>query len=914
VRSLPTGVVTFLLTDIEASTRRWEQEPDAMREAMFEHDLLFQRAVEMHGGVVVKPRGEGDSGFSVFPRATEAVAAAVEFQRGVFTTNWPTDTPLRVRMALHTGEADLRSGDYYGSTVNRCARLRALAWGGQALMSLAAAQLVRENLPSGVSLRDLGQHRLKDLSWPEHVYQLVIPDIPNEFPSLRSLDRHATNLPVQATPFIGREGELRRIREWLLEPSIRLITLTGPGGSGKTRLGLQVAASVVESFEDGVFLISFESIPDPSLVLQTVAETVGARESGGMALLDSLNEHLRDKSILLVIDNFERLVSAGPQLSSLLAVNPGLKLLFTSREALRVQGEHEFPVPVFTLPDPRAPVSLERLMEYESICLFVDRARQVKPDFTLTEENAHVVVEICSRLDGLPLAIELAASRVRMLPPQALLKRLDHALSLLTGGARNLPARQQTLRATIAWSYELLNEEEQALLQVLAVFAGGFTLDAAIAVAGESGIDDLTEQSSMTGLSGDSSYVDPWAQSIDVFNGIDALLSKSLVHQQATLDQTSDDPRFVMLETIREFGLEQLEHKGQRRIAQERHARYYLMLAEMAEAELQGPKQGEFLRRLDEDHRNLRAALRFALSSNDAETGLRLTGTLWPFWEVRGYFTEGRDWAERILELGGPPHLRAKTLTGAGTMAWYQGDYRSATRYHNEALELYQEIGDERGIAFALTNLGVQFALQDDYEQADQLFFDSLERYRVLEDHSGMAEALNNLGILATQRQDYERAYQLLQESLDLAGRNGDENARAFALHNLGDNAFYQCDYEQASRYYQDSLRLHRSLGSPAGVILSLGAIASVAAAQGESERGARLYGAVAAQMDESDISLDQTELDRHGETERILIAALGEPMYRTLWEEGTLFSIDDAVGFTLSPVEPQRSRLGQQE
>jgi predicted ATPase/class 3 adenylate cyclase len=909
VTALPVGIVTFLLTDIEASTRRWEQEPDAMRAAMSRHDVLFDHAVERHSGVIVKPRGEGDSRFAVFPRATDAVAAAAECQQAFAREDWPTESPILVRVAIHTGEADLRDGDYYGPTVNRCARLRSIAYGGQTLISLATAQLVRENLPAGVSLRDLGEHRLKDLSWPEHVFQLVVPGVPDEFPPLQSLDRHPTNLPIQATPFIGREREIEQVRDWIFDPSIRLVTLTGPGGSGKTRLALQVAANLVDRFPDGVFMVPLEAVLDPEFIVQSIAQVIGVRETSGSSLIDDINEFLRDKTMLLVFDNFDRLVSAGPRLTDLLAANPSLTILVTSRQRLHLRGERELSVPSMGLPDSENLPPLDRLNEFESIRLFVERAREVKPDFELDSENARAIVEICLRLDGLPLAIELAAARVRLFPPNALLKRLDRALPLLTGGARDLPARQQTLRDTIAWSHELLTEQEQTLFRRLSVFAGGFTLSAAAAVTVAAESDPSEPVGPDVDGAGDSH--DPWLVSIEVLDNLEALVAKSLLRQVQITSMDGDDPRFSMLETIREFGLEQLDASGELGRVRRGHAEFFLLLATEAEPELDGPDQGMWLQRLDQEHGNLRAAMTCALDSGDAELGLRLTGTLWPFWEVRGYITEGRSWTERMLALGGEPEWRAKTLSGAGTMAWYQGDYESATKYHSEALDQYRLAGDERGVAFALSNLGVQFAQQDDYEQANQLFVDSLTRYRELDDHNGIAETLNNLGILATHHQNFERASELLLESLELAKRMGDKNGAAFALHNLGDNAYFQRDYEQASRHYLDSLRLHREIGSKVGAILSLGALASLAAATGDHERGAQLLGAVEKVISESDITLEQEEQARILETEKTLVEALGESMYRKSWEEGAQFSLDDAVSYTLSVVEPQTSRLG---
>ena len=453
---LPTGTVTFLFTDVEGSTAHWEQHRDAMRQALMRHDALVEQVVAEHDGHVVRPRGEGDSRFAVFARATDAIAAAATLQQALYAEQWPTPTPLRVRMAVHTGEADLREGDYYGSAVNRCARLRAVAHGGQTLLSLATEQMVRGQLTRGMDLRDLGAHRLKDLQYPEQVFQLLIDGVLADFPPLATLDAHPNNLPVQRDPLIGREQEITAITELLRRPSVGLVTLTGTGGTGKTRLSFQVAADLLDDFLDGTWFVDLAPISDPDLVVTTIAHALGVKEARGQSISEALKRSLRDKHLLLLLDNFEQIVAAAPLLTDLLAATRHLKVLVTSREVLHVSSEHEYPVPPLALPDPNRLRPLERLTQYAAVALFMQRAQAVKPDFQVTSQDAPSVAQICVQLDGLPLGIELAAARVKVLSPPALLARLENRLKVLTGGARDRTSRQQTLRGAIDWSYNLL--------------------------------------------------------------------------------------------------------------------------------------------------------------------------------------------------------------------------------------------------------------------------------------------------------------------------------------------------------------------------------------------------------------------------------------------------------------------------
>ena len=889
---LPSGTITFLFTDIEGSTRLWELYPDSMRPALVRHDALISETVHRQGGTVVRSRGEGDSLFAVFARATDAVAAAGEAQRQIQAEGWPTPIPLRVRMALHTGEADLREGDYYGSAVNRCARLRAAAHGGQVLLSGTTRVLVQDHLPEGVSLQDLGEHRLKDLVRPERIYQLRHPELPADFPPLKTLDARPNNLPIQPTPLLGREGELETARGLLRQEGVRLLTLTGPGGTGKTRLGLQVAADLVDEFEDGVFFIALASIEDPDRVGSAIAQALGVRETGEQSLLDNLKRSLREKQMLLLLDNFEQVLSAGSLVSELLASCPRLKVLVTSRAALRLRGEREFPVAPLALP-PRVesgklrverptkadssglptlntPLSTLNLTQYAAVALFIQRARAVKPDFAVTNENAPAVAEICHRLDGLPLAIELAAARVKLLSPQRMLSRLGTAkrqgLDLLTGGSRDLPPRQQTLRAAIAWSYDLLPEEEKSLFRRLAIFVGGCTLEDAEAVCGAIGCQPSAvgkDQPDPT----DSSQQAADGLPLDVLEGVGSLVDKSLLRQE---EREAGDARLTMLETIREYALERLEESDELDTLRERHAHHFLGLAEAAVPRLQSADQVEWLERLEVERDNLRAALAWSVTSGNREVALRLAGALWPFWYVRGHWTEGREWLASLLASGAPPvgveasgpcrtpqsalprmgsedTVRARALDGAGVLAHTQGDYPAAQAYLEESLairrELHRQGARDAGEGLADTlNLRALLALDEkEYEAVQKLLEDALS---VLsdQDHGRCGKVLHNLALVASRRGSAREAQQLYEAALQHRRSAGDIRGEAETRANLGVLAHNAGDLSAARSSYLDSLTLRRALGDRHGIGMMLNNLAELAEASADVERAVLLF------------------------------------------------------------------------
>jgi predicted ATPase/class 3 adenylate cyclase len=664
VRSPPAGTFTFLFTDIEGATKLWERHPEAMRRALARHDEILQTTIETHGGHVFKI--EGDAFCAAFATAPDALGAALGAQLALSAEEWGETGPLHVRMALHTGTAEERGGDYFGPPLNRVARLLSAAHGGQVLLSLPTQELVRDQLPSGVGLQDLGDKRLKDLLRPERVFQLVAPGLPSEFPPLRTLESRPNNLPLQPTPLIGRQREVAEVIDRVQSEEVRLLTLIGPGGMGKTRLALQAAGDLLEEFEDGVFFVALATITDPDLVPSTVAGPLGVKESAQQPLIESLKNYLQKKHLLLLVDNFEQVLDGASVVGELVAACPTLKVLATSRTPLRLYGEQEYPVPPLALPDPRVLPPLEVFTQYEAVRLFVERARSVQPNFEVTNESAPAVAEICARLDGLPLAIELAAARVRLLPPQKMLQRLGNRLKLLKGGARDLPTRQQTLRGTIDWSYDLLEEDEKTLFGRLSVFAGGRTLEA---------IEEIC---------------DPEGDLVDGLERVESLLEKSLLRQE---EGPKGEPRFVMLETVHEYAREKLVESGEAEEIQRAHAEYFLALAEEAAPRLRTPEDRQWLERLETEHDNLRAALSWALERGESELALRLGGALGIFWHGHGHLSEGRNWLEEALATDerASAVARVKALEALFWLTYDQWDLDRAEAVAQEGLKLSNE-------------------------------------------------------------------------------------------------------------------------------------------------------------------------------------------------------------------------------
>jgi len=646
---LPTGTVTLLFTDIEGSTRLLRRVGDAYADLLAEHRRLLVEAFEGNRGTIVD--SEGDAFFVAFASARDAVAGAEAAQRALAGHEWPGDEELRVRMGLHTGEPRLVDGRYVGLDVHHAARVMAAGHGGQVLLSESTRALLDE----GTRLRDLGEHRLKDLSHPQRLYQLDADGLPAEFPPLKTLDNRPTNLPVQPNELIGRERELVEAAA-LLTNGLRALTLTGPGGTGKTRLALQLAADVVEEFPDGVFFVSLAPVRDWELVAPTIARTLGLREQPGETVLETLDGYLGDKELLLVLDNFEQVLAAAPAVAGLCASASRLKLLVTSRTPLRLSGERTYPVP---------PLELA-----ESVRLFAERAHAAALEFDVTDENEDAVEEICRRLDGLPLAIELAATRVRSLPPPALLRRLDQRLKLLTGGAQDLDERQRTLRGTIEWSYELLPQAERELFARLGVFVGGSRLDAAEALCG--------------------------AIEIDVLDGLQSLVEKSLLRQRPDAD---GEPRFWMLETIREYALGLLDEAGTLAEARRAHAELFLELAERVDFESRTGDQAALFDQLDADNANLRAAVDWAEETSDADLLLRLATALWGFWATRGHIAEGTAVLGNALAVGGRRPARA--LLGLCTLRILRGESEGLEDDIREALRACEELGDDYSLAQA---------------------------------------------------------------------------------------------------------------------------------------------------------------------------------------------------------------------
>ncbi|HEX6402611.1 MAG TPA: adenylate/guanylate cyclase domain-containing protein [Pseudonocardiaceae bacterium] len=752
---LPVGTVTFMLTDVEGSTLLWESAAESMGAAIRRHYELLDAAITLHGGVRPVEQGEGDSVVAAFARASDGLAAAFDIQRAFHSERWAERASLRLRIALHTAEAQRRNeGNYFGQAINRCARLRGIAHGGQIVLSRTARDLCLDRLPEHVELVDLGIHRLRDLGRPEHVFGLLHPDLPASFAPLSSLDTIPNNLPGELTSFVGRRTELAHIDDPLRR--VRLLTLTGTGGAGKTRLALQAAADALDRYPDGVWLVELARLEDPALLPAVVIGALGLREVPGRTPLDTLVGHLRTRCALLVVDNCEHVLAACAELAdALLRACPSLTILATSRAPLGVPGEVTWRVPSMSLPAEPHREPIEALHQSDAVALFIDRALQVRPNFVINAANAPTIAQICSDLDGIPLAIELAAARVRMLAPEQISRGLADRFHLLTGGARTVMPRQQTLQASIDWSYDLLSDGERSLLRRLSVFAGGWTLDAAEQVCQGGGIDRYGVLDLLTGL-----------------------VDKSLV----TTDERGVETRYRLLETVRQYAAARLAEADDVEALRDQHLAYHLQLAEAATPQVLGAGRDDpVLHSLGAELPNMRAALEHAVVS-DPDAGLRLVAALTLFWLFTGRYQESDAAQARALEAAGdePTPLRGRVLAGRGNLALFSGAPESALRWSQAALEIGQACGDQWTSGRALNTLGFMISTRDP-ARGRPMLQRSVELATRTGDDWCLVSSSQVLGIASCFVDEFDAARPVLDDAFATAQRIG--YRRGVALH-----------------------------------------------------------------------------------------------------------------------------------
>ena len=943
--NLPSGTVTFLFTDIEGSTKLAQQYPDQWEALRARHHAILRSAMDEYNGYVFQI--VGDAFCVAFPTAKDGLAAAIESQRKLQMETWE-ETPLRVRMGLHTGEAEIHGSEYRGYlAMSLVQRIMSAGHGGQILLSSATEALVRGQLPQQVHLRDMGEYKFKDVLEPARVFQVVAADMQSEFPPLRALDVFPNNLPIQLTSFVGRSKEIGQIKNRLQQ--YRLVTLTGSGGVGKSRLSIQVASEVLTDYPDGAWLVELAPVTDPSLVTQTVCAALDVTPSGNIPALTALTDYLQPKKTLLVVDNCEHLIDACVQLTDgLLHACPDLRIIASSREALGIEGESAYRVPSLSLPDSNA--DLQAIQESEAVKLFIDRANALLPDFELTESNGPVIAQICQRLDGIALAIELAASRVKLLTVEQIAARLDDAFRLLTGSARTALPRHQTLRGTIDWSYNLLTTEEQEALRRFSVFVGGWTLDAAEVVC----------------------------ENPDMLDLLTHLVDKSLV---AVDREHGNEARYYLLETIRQYLREKLVESGKVEQIRAKHLDYFLKLAQKAEPELYGSGQIEWAQKLEDEHENMRAVLEWSLQRNII-AGQELAGALFWSWYLNGHLSEGYEWTKKMLAVsaGEETLIRAKLLSEAGwftQMLRYQGaakklleesialfrklgdeigtafplgalawvsylesEYELIMQLVNESLNIFRRAGNQWGVGLALRGLGYRASLHGDYEQAQKFYEECLSICKEIGDQDGIlfalygiaalpasqehvaramelyeqalglakevkskpmaAQLLTEMGHVASYHGDYQRGMQWLEEAMEIHRKMGDRGGVARALRYLGWTARLQGDYSKARSLYAESLQLLHRIQNKDDDTASLIHIGNLMLVQGSPEKFVRMVGVV----DNADPDAQKTFLPFFQmETEKfkeIARATLGEEAYTAAYESGKQMSLDEAVAYAL--------------
>ena len=941
---LPSGTVTFLFTDIEGSTRLAQQYPEAAPSLMARHNEILDRSIQAHDGYIFLK--VGDAFCAAFHSAGDALHAALEAQRCLFQESW-APVPVKVRMGIHTGDAQAGSdGQYSGyTTLALTQRIMSAGHGGQVLLSGATRELVRDALPQSADLVDLGERRLKDLLRPERIYQLNVSGLPSTFPPLKTLDAFPNNLPIQLTSFIGREKEIAEIKQQLVE--YRLVTLTGSGGTGKTRLSLQVAAELLESFIHGIWFVELAPLTDPDLIPRTILSTMGIVERRSKSSVEVLKQYLQGRQILILLDNCEHLIDACARLvDELLSAAPGLKILASSREALAVRGEVSYPVPSLDLPDIKHLPLVEQLSQYEAVRLFIDRSLLVAPHFLVNKDNAPYIAQICYRLDGIPLAIELAAARVKVLSVEQISARLSDRFRLLTGGSRTALPRQQTLRALIDWSYDLLTGNERLLLCRLAVFSGGWTLEAAEEVCAGEGI-----------------------EAYDVLELLNQLVNKSLV---VLVEHTqSGETRYRMLETIRQYAQEKLLKAGGSETIHDNHLACFVKLVKQAEPELYRSNQLFWLNRLEEELDNLRLALEWA-RARDVQSGLQLVTLPVFFWEIRTNIPEWQSWLAQFLErykkadslrargliihahlLGmtnglkqaenlanqslalaraiSDRYMEAYSLWGLGSILTLQGNMEQAIPIVEQSLAIYRSIGDPLGQSIAARWLSLKM---NDPEHSKSLLLESLRLSRELGNLSGIGVCLNLLADKAIRAGDFSSAIPWLEESKKLHNQLGDQTSEAGVLENYGKIYYWQGDYSESCAYYEQAIMFYEKVGilpswvqahlayaelrrgNPlrakelfkvciqqfqkanmgTGLVFVIEGLASLDTNQGDPERATRLFACAdvhRARGGDLRPSVEQGSVQRDLD---VIHSQLDEAAFDRAWDEGSVMTLDQAL------------------
>ena len=916
---LPAGTVTFLFSDIEGSTRLLDDLGEQYVAVLELHREVLRAAFERHGGVEVGT--EGDSFFVAFARASDAIAAAADAQRGMAEARWPAQVEVRVRVGLHTGQPVVVGRDYVGMDVHRAARIMSAAHGGQVVVSHTTRDLAGDDLPAGVVVRGLGEHRLKDLTLPQTLYELVIAGLVREFPPIRTLENRPTNLPTQPTPLVGRESEVSDLTELMARPEARVITLTGPGGVGKTRLAMQVAAESIDAFRSGVFFINLAAVQQVDLVLSTVARTLGLAEVPGLDALQSLGEDLARKEMVILLDNFEHVVEAASGVSALAQAAPGVRWIVTSRAALRIAGEREYPVSPLSLPDDAASMTPLGLSRFAAVELFVQRAQAVKPGFELTDRNAAAVAQVCWRLDGLPLALELAAARIKLLGPEDLLARLDDRLRVLTGGLRDAPARQQTLRAAIGWSHDLLPPRNKTLFQRLAVFDGGWTLEAAEQVCADT--------------------------DTDIFDGLASLVDNSLVRQD---EAGTGESRFWMLETISAFAAEQLEQSGDAGAIRDRHAEFYLALAKAAEYAWRSDAAVAWMPRLEADVGNLRIAIAHLIAAGDYEAAASLVGALGWYWQTSLRYQEGR---RLISELQRPDaeisrRSHAVLLLIEGVLAEEQGESYSSRETLEQAVEGLSQVGETALEAYGCLLVGgalcdgghpdaaltwfmrckaLAHTLDDDpillleagrglaiiarrqgnHAEARAL----LEAGVRLAPDAGVSAtpyALSALAALELDEGRYDAAVPLLAQAVEVCRDIGDHRGRGMAMLDLATAHLLLDDTVAATTTLAETLPDLNESGSSLATARALLVTAGIAQATGDSVTATELLGAASTLHNQTGTELYDSERRIEQTIREDAWSALSEAGLNHAIERGSQLSTDQAVDRALQFLEQLRA------